>query len=66
MWTSGTTHSCRRYRACLFPVLAQAIATYGSTDRERTVTTIPAYTGMSMKNRMRYYAYMARQKVLNR
>jgi hypothetical protein len=50
----------------LFPVLAQAIGTYGSTDRERTLTTIPAYTGMSMKNRMRYYAYMTRQKVLNR
>jgi len=50
----------------LFPVLVQAIRAYGSNSSEPTLTTIPGYTGMSIRNRMRYYGYMLGQKVVNR
>ena len=50
----------------LFPVLVQAIRTYGTNDSEPSLTTIPAYTGMLLKNRIRYYGYRLRQKLVSR
>jgi hypothetical protein len=50
----------------LFATIAQAVRTYGSNDREPTLMTIPGYSGMSLRNRLRYYGYMVRQKVMDR
>jgi len=50
----------------LFPLLAQAVRDYGSDDGKPILTTIPGYSGMSLRSRLRYYCYMLEQKVRNR
>ena len=50
----------------LFPVLVQAIRSYGSNDRERTLATIAEFSGPSVKSRMRFLAYRARERIRER
>jgi hypothetical protein len=49
----------------MFAFLAGAIRDYGSSERERTLVKLAGHTGLSLKSRVRYVAYRARERIRN-